>query len=47
MFVLGFAILVGFFFFLDFSSKFVWHKNFKSVPDIPYECSYFFLRVNK
>ena len=25
--------LLHFFFFLDFSSKFVWHKNFEGVPD--------------
>ena len=30
------------FFFLDFSSKFVWHKNFKSVPDFAWGYSYFF-----
>ena len=24
---------IFFFFILDFSSKFVWHKNFESVPD--------------
>ena len=25
--------LLRFFFFKDFSSKFVWHKNFKGIPD--------------
>ena len=25
--------LSNIFFFLDFSSKFVWHKNFEGVPD--------------
>ena len=32
---------------LFFSSKFVWHKNFESVPDNVWGCSYFSLRVNK
>ena len=32
------------FFLLDFSSKFVWHKNFEGVSDIAWGCSYFFLK---
>ena len=31
-----------FFFFLDFSSKFVWHKKFEGVPNFAGRCSYFF-----
>ena len=34
--------LLHFFFFLDFSSKFVWHKNFEGVPDFAWGCFYFF-----
>ena len=34
----------NFFFFLDFSSKFVWQKNFKGVPDRAWGCSYFFFK---
>ena len=43
----SFQILCYNFFFLDFSLKFVWHKNFEGVPDIAWGCSYFFLRINK
>ena len=32
------------FFFLDFSSKFVWHKNFEGIPDFAWGCSYFFFK---
>ena len=35
------------FFFLDFSSKFVWHKNFEGVLDIAWGCSYFFFVKGK
>ena len=37
------------FFFKDFSSKFVWHKNFEGVPDFTWGCFYFFffIKVNK
>ena len=35
--------LSNIFFFLDFSSKFVWHKNFEGVPDFTWRCSYFIL----
>ena len=30
------------FFFKDFSSKFVWYKNFEGVSDFAWGCSYFF-----
>ena len=35
------------FFFLDFSSKFVWHKNFEGVPDFVWGCSYYYFFKGK
>ena len=34
--------LIHFFFYIDFNSKFVWHKNFEGVPDFAWGCSFFF-----
>ena len=38
------SLSLTFFFFKDFSSKFVWHKNFEGVPDFAWGCSYFFFK---
>ena len=35
------------FFFLDFSSKFVWHKNFEGIPDLLEGIPIFYKKVNK
>ena len=39
---LSLSLSYFFSFFLDFSSKFVWHKNFEGVPDFTWGYSYYF-----
>ena len=36
------SLSLSYFFFLDFRSKFVWHKNFEGVPDFTWGYSYYF-----